>query len=302
MEGGAEIVRLRRYLLVILIATLGAWVVLLPAVAGSETSPAIEAVNVMSGTGIYAEQTHSWSPSQATVAAGGVVTISNHTAVAHGVEWREGPETPTCSAGVPVGTTPAHSGPNWSGTCTFAKAGVYTFYCTVHGPEMTGTVTVNADGSTTISAPAMTGSGSPASTPAGSGEPVPAGTPGTPGSSGSPLAGSARAALKLAGEQHGESVHGSLAVSQAGAGGRLELDLLAASSSLKASSHAAQVRVGRLVHPSLRAGSVSFTVALDTAARRALRRRGHLSLTLRIVLTPAHGSAVRITRTVLLGA
>ena len=84
MEGGAEIVRLRRYLLVILTATLGAWVVLLPAVAGSETSPAIEAVN---GTGVYAEQTHRWSPSQATVSAGGVVTISNPTAVEHGVKW-----------------------------------------------------------------------------------------------------------------------------------------------------------------------------------------------------------------------
>lgn len=75
--------RLRRYLLVILTATLGAWVVLLPAVADSETSPAIEAVN---GTGVYAEQTHRWSPSQATVSAGGVVTISNPTAVEHGVK------------------------------------------------------------------------------------------------------------------------------------------------------------------------------------------------------------------------
>jgi len=296
-DGVLEIVRLRRYLLVILTATLAAWVVLLPTVAGSETSPAIEAVN---GTGIYSE--HRWSPSQATVSAGGVVTISNPTAVEHGVEWVGGPETPSCSAGIPVGTTPLARAAKWSGTCAFAKAGVYMFYCTVHGPEMTGTVTVNANGSTTISAPAMTSAGSPTSTPAASGEPLPASTSGTPGSSGSPLAGSARAALRLAGEQHGESVHGSLAVSQAGAGGRLELDLLAASSSLKLSSHATRVRVGRLVHPSLRAGSVPFTVALDTTARRALRRRGHLSLTVRIVLTPAHGSAVRITRTVLLGA
>jgi plastocyanin len=282
-----------------LAATLGAWVVLLPAVAGSETSPSIEAVN---GTGFYAEQIHSWSPSQATVPAGGVVAISNPTAVAHGVEWKEGPETPTCSAGVPVGTTPAHSGPNWSGTCTFAKAGVYRFYCTVHGPEMTGTVTVSADGSTTISAPAMTGVGSSPATPAPSVEPAAAGTPGTPGSSSSPLAGSARAAIKLGASQHGSSVHGSVAVSEDGAGGRLELDLLAASSSLKLSSHASKVRVGRLVHPSLRAGSVPFTVALDTTGKRALRRRGHLSLTVRIVLTPAHGSAVTITRTVLLRA
>jgi len=292
-------VRLRRYLLVILTATLGAWVVLLPAVAGSETSPAIEAVN---GTGIYAEQTHRWSPSQATVPAGGAVTISNPTAVEHGVEWVGGPERPSCSAGIPVGTTPLARGANWSGTCTFANAGVYTFYCTVHGPEMTGTVTVSANGSTTISAPAMMGVGAAPSTAAGSGEPAPAGTPNSPGSSGSPLAGSARAAIKLGASQHGVAVHGSLAVSQDGAGGRLELDLLAAPSSLKLSSHAGKVRVGRLVHPSLRAGSVPFTVALDTTAKRALRRRGRLSLTVRIVLTPVHGSALTITRTVLLRA
>jgi plastocyanin len=295
MKGGAEIVMLRRYLLVVLTATLGAWVVLLPAVAGSETAPAIEAVN---STGIYAEQTHRWSPSQATVSAGGVVTISNPTAVEHGVEWVGGPETPSCSAGVPVGTSPLARGANWSGTCTFAKAGVYRFYCTVHGPEMTGTVTVNANGTTTVSEPAMPGVSSPATTPVASGEPSPAGTPSTPGS---PLAGSARAALRLAGAQHGRSVHGSLAVSQAGAGGRLEVDLLAASSALNRSSRATQVKVGRLVHPSVRAGNVAFAVALDTTARHALRRRGHLSLTVMIVLTPGHGSAVTITRRVLLG-
>jgi plastocyanin len=290
-------VRLRRYLLVVLTATLGAWVVLLPAVAGSETSPAIEAVN---STGIYAEQTHRWSPAQATVSAGGVVTISNPTAAEHGVEWVGGPETPSCSAGVPVGTSPLARGANWSGTCTFAKAGVYRFYCTVHGPEMTGTVTVNANGATTVSEPAMPGVGSPATTPPASGEPIPAGTPSTPGLSGSPLAGSARAAIRLTGEQHGQSVHGSVAVSQNGAGGRLEVDLLAASSALNRSAHARQVRVGRLVHPSLRAGNVPFAVAIDATARHALRRRGQLSVTVMIVLTPAHGPAVTIPRRVLL--
>jgi plastocyanin len=290
-------VRLSRYVLVILTAALGAWTVLLPGVAGSETSPAIEAVN---GVGIYSE--HRWSPAQATVAAGGVVTISNPTAVPHGVEWKTGPETPACSAGVPVGSAASASGTNWSGTCAFGKAGVYTFYCTVHGPEMTGTVTVNADGSTTISEPAMPGMGSATTIPVGSGEAGPAGAPNKPGSSASPLAGSVPGALRLAGEQHGESVHGSLAVSQDGAGGRLEVDLLAASSSLTGSSHASQVRVGRLVRLSLRAGSVPFTVALDTTAKHALRRRGHLPLTVRIVLTPAHGSAVTIIRRVLVAA
>jgi plastocyanin len=117
-----------------------------PAVAGSEPTPTIEAANE---NGYYGER-HSWRPSAATVTAGGGVNLSNPTVVNHGVEWKSGPATPSCSSGVPVGTTPAASGSGWSGTCTFAQPGVYTFYCTVHGGEMTGTITVNTPPAPTI--------------------------------------------------------------------------------------------------------------------------------------------------------
>ena len=50
-------------------------------------------------------------------------------------------------------------------------------------------------------------------------------------SHGSPLEGGSRA-LKLAGSQHGSTVHGSIKVSQAGSGGRLEVSLFATSASL----------------------------------------------------------------------
>lgn len=111
--------------------------VLLPSAAGSVTTP-IEAVN--EGSGIYGE-THRWSPSAETVIGGSVVTFRNQTAVPHGVHWVNVPVEPKCE-GVPVGTTAAASATGWTGTCTFEKEGTYTFYCTVHGPEMTGTVTV----------------------------------------------------------------------------------------------------------------------------------------------------------------
>jgi plastocyanin len=127
----------RRYLA--LAAVLGALAAVLPPLASSETTPTVEAVNV----GLY---THYWSPSQVSVAAGGLVSLSNPTTVAHGVEWVGGPAKPACSGEVPVGSTPAASGTKWSGTCTFSEAGTYTFYCTVHGPEMTGTVTVTIPG------------------------------------------------------------------------------------------------------------------------------------------------------------
>jgi plastocyanin len=287
-----EIVILRRGLVMALLAMLGVAVVVLPTVAGSEVSPTIKAVNTP-GSGYYGES-HAWSPSQATVSAGGVVTLSNPTAVEHGVQWVSGPETPSCSAGIPVGATAAARGANWSGTCVFAKAGVYSFYCTVHGPEMTGTITVNPSGTvtTTTTQPPSQGGGSTTITTNGSGP--------TAGSAGSPLAGSAGSAIKLGGNQRGKAVHGSVKVSQAGAGGRLEVDLLTRSASLASSPHSTQVEVGRVVHSSLAAGTVPFTVPLNAKAKRALRARRHLALTVRIVLSATGGSALTITRSVLL--
>jgi plastocyanin len=478
--------RRRRVLPVVLAAFAGA---LLGPLASSATTPTIDAVNV----GLY---THYWSPSQVSVAAGGAVTISNPTTVAHGVEWRSALK-PTCDSGVPVGTTPIASGTNWSGSCTFTEAGTYTFYCTVHGPEMTGTVTVAIPGApaastgeasavseseatlkgtvnpegkatsyffnygtsasygqktpeesagegsageavsaavgslspgttyhfqlmakntagttlgtdrtfTTVAAPgppiASTGvasgvgeaeatlkgtvnpDGQPttylfewgssttyahstAELPAGEdhfghlesatlsglsggtvyhfrlvaknasgtvggtdqmftttsppaspppltttapGESPPTVTqsstppslvPATPAGSerlsGSPLAGGPA----LRANQRGSSVRGSLDVSQAGAGGRLEVDLLAAGASLARATHAKRVIVGRLVRASVPAGRVRFAVALSAPGRRALRRRRRLALTVKITLTPTAAAAAVVRRTVML--
>jgi plastocyanin len=291
-------VRLRRRLLFGLVALLGAAVVVLPAVAASETTPTITAIN---STGYYGEQHHAWSPAQATVTAGGVVTLSNPTAVPHGVEWRPGsPATPSCTSGVPVGTSEAASATNWSGTCTFARPGTYTFYCTVHHAEMTGTITVSANGTTTTES-SSPGGGS-TTIPMMPGEYGSGATPGSAGSTGSPLAGSAAEAVKLAARQHGRSVSGSVKVSQTGAGARLQVDLLAKSSSLAKAGHPALVRVGRLVRASVSAGKVSFAVAIDAKARHALRTHRRLALTVKVVLTPAHGAAVTIMRGVVLEA
>jgi plastocyanin len=100
--------------------------------------------------------------------------------------------------------------------------------------------------------------------------------------------------------QHGTSVKGLLDVSQAGAGGRLEVDLLAKGASLAAVHRSSQVRVGRLVRASVSAGKVSFSVALTARAKSALRRHHRLALTVKITLTPTHGTAVSIARSVTL--
>ncbi len=138
-----------------------AFTAVLAALPAGAAEPTVEAVNA----GLYS---HYWSPPQTAVATGGSVGLKNSTAIPHGVEWRSGPATPVCSAGVPVGTTSAASGTNWSGTCTFSKSGTYTFYCTVHGPEMTETITVTTPGAPVATTGAASGVGETEATLQGS--------------------------------------------------------------------------------------------------------------------------------------
>jgi plastocyanin len=281
-------VRLRRKLLVALAAPLGAAVVVMPAVAGSETSPTIEAVN---SKGLYEQQHHYWQPSQATIAPGGTITLSNPTTVKHGVHWVGGPGTPTCEPAVPVGSGEAASGTQWTGSCTFTTPGVYTFYCTVHGSEMTGRITVGSGGTTTSTPTEAPGSTQPAgTTTAGA---APGSSPPQPGAV-SPL--TARA-VRLA-PAHGRSVRGSLNVLGAWVGGRLEVDLLVPRAALARSGAQALTRVGRFVRSSLPAGVVSFKVTLDGRALHALHARHRLALSVRVTVTTTQG-AQTTTRSVL---
>jgi plastocyanin len=228
----------------------------------SAEGPAIEAAGP--------SPTYFWKPSTATVGLGGSVTFKNtSTTVPHGVRWTGGPEKPGCS-GVPVEGEKT----DWSGSCTFAQAGTYAFVCTVHPTEMKGTITVTL-GET----------------------PPPPPPPG--GSPESPLQGGA-SALKLAKSQKGSSVRGSVALSQASAGGRLEVVLLARQALLSAVAAPPMTRVGRLVRSVSGAGRVSFAVPLKRAARLALRSDKGLSLKVQIKVMPPGQAALTLTRGVAL--
>ena len=285
---GSWIVRVKRVPLG-LAAVLGAAVVVLPAVASSEAGPMISAV----GGGPYGESL-AWSPASVEVASGGNVTFQNASAtVSHGVVW-DTAEAPSCS-GIPLG----RGDTSWKGTCTFSHPGSYNFHCYVHPIEMKGTVTVSANGTTTVTTPG----GPPGTTTTGTTTTGTATVPGAQeagGPSGSPLAGSASAAIRLARLQHGGAVRGAVAVSEAGSGGRLEVDLLARRASLAGAHHAPLASAGRLVRSSLRAGVVSFKVPLNARAAHALRAHHRLALSVRIVIRPVHGSPVTVTRSVLL--
>lgn len=114
------------------VALLAAAAVTVPSLAGAEPLP-VEAVN----EGIYY---HHWANAQQTIAPSQEVKFANTTGtVPHGLKFTGGTAgvQPSCT-GVPpeVGAT------KWEAHCTFAKAGTYTFICTVHPTEMTGTITV----------------------------------------------------------------------------------------------------------------------------------------------------------------
>ena len=103
-------------------------------------------------------------------------------------------------------------------------------------------------------------------------------------------------AVTLAKAQHGDAVHGSVQIPAADGGARLEVELLAQGASLAKVKRSSSSRVGRFVRTSAPAGKVSFTVSLDTVAKSALRHHHKLALTVKIVLTPKHGAALTLTR------
>jgi plastocyanin len=255
-------------------AALGVAAVLLPAVASSETAPSVEAEN-------YGEY-HYWRPATVTVAPGGAVNFANPTATPHGIHWVSTPGgTPACSGTVPVGTGIEHSGTNWSGSCTFASAGTYTYYCTVHGPSMSGTVTVASATGETTPAPGTTTSAPVTTGPTGT-------TPGAGGQSGAG-AGAQLLALKVSTPKAG-TFRGSLTIGPEAAGGTLTITL-----SAKLGGH--RLRVGRLQRTYVNQGAQRWSIALSPRAQRALRAKRRLAVMVRIALTPPGGSPLVVTRT-----
>jgi hypothetical protein len=131
---------------------------------------------------------------------------------------------------------------------------------------------------------------SPTPTPTGGN---PTGTTSSSPSSGQPkiepASGPLFGSLKLASAQHGGVVHGSLVVSSAGSEGQLQIELL---------TKGAAAPVGKLVRSSLHAGKLTFALTLSAKAKHTLKAHHRLTLTVKIVLTPKHGAAMPLTRSV----
>jgi len=282
----------RTLLLFALAALLGAAVAVLPALAATPSEAKLE-INencVEPDWPCWATPGSSQPASKVTIASGGSVAFADSKTAAN-IAWTG--TAPTCESAVPV--APASPKTGWEGKCTFATPGTYKFESSTLWPEYTKYEVV-VEGSATAPSTPITGEGgskggsTPGTTTSG---PAPAG--GSP--TGSPLSGAPR----ISSSQRGSTVKGSLEVSKAGAGDRLEVDLLATTASLAKAGHATQV-VGRFVSASVSAGQRSFSVKLNTKARRALKRHHHLALKVKITLTPVNGEATNITRSVTLHA
>ncbi|HEY5285563.1 MAG TPA: hypothetical protein VIJ50_00485 [Solirubrobacteraceae bacterium] len=288
--------RSRTLLLFALAALLGAAVAVLPALAASPSEAKLE-VNencVQLNWPCWTTEGSASRPQPAlkvTIVAGGTVTFVDHGKEAN-IAWTGA--TPTCEPAVPVAPEAPKTG--WEGKCTFATPGTYSFESSTMFREKTLYTTIDytkyeivVEASTNTTTNPTTGT---ATTPT---------TTSAPASPESPLADLESGAVKVAKSQRGGSVKGSLEVSKAGGGDRLEVDLIATTASLAKAGHTTQV-VGRFVSASVGAGQRSFSVKLNTKARRALERHHRLVLKVKIVLTPAGGEALTITRSVTLHA
>jgi plastocyanin len=153
------------------------------------------------------------------------------------------------------------SPPGWSGSCTFDSYGTYSFHCGLHS-FMTGTVEVP--------------------------------DPNAPSPGGGELA---SPVVKVANRQRGVVVRGS--VTTPAGPSDIAVTALVAKSALSA-SRVRRVRVGSVSKRSTGSGKTSFGLRINRAARRALHRRHRLAVSLRIVITPDAGTAVRKTMPVVL--
>jgi plastocyanin len=310
-------------------AVLGAAVAIVPALAAGSSEAKLE-VN----ENCVEHDWQCWTipgpdpkPASITIAVGEVVTFADKTSFAANITWT-GATAPMCSGAVPV--SPAAATTDWEGTCKFEQPGTYEledshmFYpeatvkvveagntgttstttTTTTTPTTTTTTPTTTTTTPTTTTPTTTtpttttstkpygGGASTGATPSTATTPGSTETPPPPGGS-HPLA-----RLALANAQHGDVVHGTVQIPAVDGGARLEVELLAQGASLAKVRRASSSRVGRFVRSSAPAGKLSFSVSLDAAAKLALRHHHKLALTVKIVLTPKHGAAMTLTRSV----
>ena len=201
---------------------------------------------------------------EVTITPGQIVTFTDPAGRSfHNVQFEQA--RPPCT-GVPDSTELGN--PPWQGTCRFDAVGTYSFICANH-PGMKGRVVVQAVATPTPT-PTPTGTSAPTTPPTATPTPTATPAPGTPSST---------LKLTLARNQRSMRVRGAVEVQ---AGSRVEVTARTSR------------RVGRFLRRSA-AGTVVFSVGLDAKARKTLRSKGRLRVTVRVAVTPPGAKA--LTRT-----
>jgi plastocyanin len=293
-----ESVMPRRLTLTVMVVMAGALAAVAP---GSAQSPA------PATTASFTAADNSWTVTgtashAATIAVGGVVSFSYPTGTRHhNADFGNGPVPSSCTqtAGPSSGPVPPLPSTGtlagWSGTCTFSTPGTYTFFCDVH-PYMIGTIDVVAPDSpppTPTTTTTTTTTPQPVVTPATEtvAQPAPPGVPpGTGADTVSPTpAATVRLTLSVPRRQRGARVRGTATLTQPGR--------------LTATLRSADGPAGRLAGRAVSAGAHRFTITLGKAARRTLRRKGHLTVTVTVTVgVPGSAEPTRRTTVVTLSA
>jgi plastocyanin len=287
------VARLRRWS-VPLVAALGAAAAVLPALAQGDGPPASASFTAVDNLWVLAG-----SPgTRATIATGGTVSFSYPSGSnTHDVVFPSAqPSSCAMTSGTSANPVPPlpdpPQGPGWAGTCTFTVPGTYTFYCRVHPDSMVGSIVVQDPPPATV--PTTTTDTAPVVV-----SPPPADT--TPATTVVPVAPrpAAIGSVTVAKVQRGSVLKGSLVVGQAG---RLSLAALAPRSAVVSTAAVRLTTVGRVAARTVAAGRRSFSIKLTATGRRALRRHGRLTITVRVTLAGASGTVTRDTTGIALRA
>jgi plastocyanin len=248
---------------------LGTRAPLVAAAMACAAAPALAYGGATAGGGFtaidYAWQANGTAATTLTVAPGEAVTFGYPSGTTtHNVDFT-GKQPSQCT-----GLTPDPRPKGWTAECTFDAAGSYPFVCDVH-PQMVGTVVVAVPTPTPTATPAAPTD--PAATPGATATPQPA-----PGATPTPTPTSKQATLKvkLAATQRGTRVRGSVTVAQPAS--RLEVTVKAGSA-----------KVGVWVKTATKSGAVAFSVPLNAKARRMLKAKRRLDVTVAVALTPPGG-------------
>ena len=250
------------------LATVAAAALTVLLVAAPAESQAPRLVTIIASDNAF--RTDSGGTPNVTIAAGGHVNFAYPFGSSrHNVKFTGALPTVCGSEGGPAATASAlpgaPAGPGWDGGCDFQTVGSYPYICELHPNSMTGSVTVIA---------------------AGASPPVEVDDP-------------AARSVRVALHQRGTSVRGSVLVAHNGS--RVLARAYARRKSLYVRSRSSrEVRVGRRLRSTVRAGRATFSAPLNALARSALRRNGRMLLKLRLTVTPPEGRSYTATRTVIL--